>query len=335
MSKWWSWIPGLHGVALNKCRREALSSITGERLFVERMAQRQRPADEGFDDKLRADVLKKLDEIYAAAQQTNDIDELDDLTGDAELQGLFAAYLCPVAEITIEGDLVLDQIDGWGIPKSSTETARKLWQEASQSLKTSPDQKVQIQEARGALYALFAERDAWQDYLDDHEEKTHRTMWILFVVVIASLIAAVFAVYYAYFVSPLLIFGVLAAGAAGSCASVMSKMPTLENRLSRKPDSYAGGVLARIATGLIGTVIGCALLAWVPLSIGDKSFGTLVSACTTGPSTTANPCSTLTMLILIGIATLLGFSERTLPFFEQRMFGKAGLPPTRSKRRKI
>jgi len=157
-------------------------------------------------------------------------------------------------------------------------------------------------------------------------------MWILFVVVIASLIAAVFAVYYAYFVSPLLIFGVLAAGAAGSCASVMSKMPTLENRLSRKPDSYAGGVLARIATGLIGTVIGCALLAWVPLSIGDKSFGTLVSACTTGPSTTANPCSTLTMLILIGIATLLGFSERTLPFFEQRMFGKAGLPPTRAKR---
>ena len=162
MSKWWSWIPGLHGVALNKCRREALSSITGERLFVEQMAQRQRPADEGFDDKLRADVLKKLDEIYAAAQQTNDIDELDDLTSDAELQGLFAAYLCPVAEIKIEGDLVLDQIDGWGIPKSSTETARKLWQEASQSLKTSPDQKVQIQEARGALYALFAERDAWQ-----------------------------------------------------------------------------------------------------------------------------------------------------------------------------
>jgi len=335
MGKWWSWVPGLHGVALNKCRREALSSITGERLFVERMAQRQRPATDSVDDKLRDDVLKKLDEIYADAEQTNDIDELDDFTDDAELQGLFAAYLCPVAEIKIDGDLVLDQIDGWGIPKSSTETARKLWQEASQNLKTLPYQKVQIQEARGALYALFAERDGWEDYLDDHEETTHRTMWILFVVVITSLIAAVFAVHYAYFFSPLLIIGILAAGAAGSCASVVSKMPTLEDRLSRKTDSYGGGVLARIATGLIGTVIGCALLAWVPLSIEDKSFGKLVSACTAAPCTSANACATLTMLILIGIPTLLGFSQRTLPFFEQRIFGKAGLPPTRSKRRKV
>jgi hypothetical protein len=273
--------------------------------------------------------LKKLNEIYADAKQTNDIDELDDLTDDAELEGLFAAYLCPVAEIKNEGDLVLDQIDGWGIPKSSTEAARKLWQEASQNLKPLPDQAVQIQEARGALHALFTERDAWEDYLDDHEEKTHRTMWILFVVIIASLIAAGFAVHYAYFFSPLLIFGILAAGAAGSCASVMSTIPTLEDRLSRKTDSYAGGVLARIATGLIGTVIGCALLAWVPLSIEDKSFGKLVNVCITAP------CTTLTMLILIGIPTLLGFSQRTLPFFEQRIFGKAGLPPSRSKRRRV
>jgi len=37
-------VPGLRRVALDKCRREALSSITGDRLFVERMAQRQRAA---------------------------------------------------------------------------------------------------------------------------------------------------------------------------------------------------------------------------------------------------------------------------------------------------
>jgi hypothetical protein len=335
MSKWWSWVPGLHGVALKKCRREALSSITGERLFVERMAQRQRPADEIVDGK-RDEILKKLDEIYAAATSTNDIDELDDLTADAELQGLFAAYICPVAEIKIEGDLVLDQIDGWGIPKYSTETARKLWQEASENFKAPTVQEAQIKEARGALYALFAERDAWGDFLDEHEETRHRAMWILFVVVIASLVAAVFAVHYAYSFSPLLMFGVLAAGAAGSGASIMSKMPTLEDRISHKSDAYGIGVLVRIATGLIGTVIGCALLAWIPLSIEDKSFGELVSACTTAPCTApaANACTTVKMLILIGIPTLFGFSERTLPFFEHRIFGKAGLPPARSSRRR-
>jgi uncharacterized membrane protein YeaQ/YmgE (transglycosylase-associated protein family) len=110
----------------------------------------------------------------------------------------------------------------------------------------------------------------------------------------------------------------------------MLKMPTIEDRLSRKPNAYGTGVLARIATGLIGTVVGSALLAWVPLSIENKSFGEIVSACTT-----ANSCTAVKMLILIGIPTLLGFSERTLPFFEQRLFGKAGLPPSRSKRRKI
>jgi NADH:ubiquinone oxidoreductase subunit 2 (subunit N) len=54
-------------------------------------------------------------------------------------------------------------------------------------------------------------------------------------------------------------------------------------------------------------------------------------------ATTANPCActTITMLILIGIPTLLGFSERTLIFFEQRLFGKAGLPRARSNRRKL
>lgn len=335
---WWRWIPGRRRSKwkLEKSRVEALSSITGDRLFVERMAQRQRPAEENIDDILRIEVLKKIDEIYVAAQNTNDIDVLEDLTDDAELQGLFAAYLCPVAEIKIEGDLVLDQIDGWGIPRSSTETARKLWQEASQNLKTSPGKEATIHVARGALYALFAERDAWRDFLDDHDEEIPR-MWKLFVVVIISLVAAVFAVYYAYSFSPLFVFGVLAAGAAGSCASVMSKLPTIEDRLSRKIDAGSGGVWVRIATGLIGTVIGCALLAWIPLSIEDKSFGELVSACTTTPCTApaANACTTVKMLILIGIPTLLGFSERTLPFFEQRIFGKAGLPPARSNRRKV
>jgi hypothetical protein len=133
--------------------------------------------------------------------------------------------------------------------------------------------KPKFKQAKGALYALFAERDAWGDFLDDHDEETPRTMWILFLVVIGSLVAAVFAVYYAHSLSPLLMLGILAAGAAGSCASVMSKRPTIEDRLSRKIDVSGGRVWVRIATGLIGTVIGCALLAWIPLSIEDKSFG--------------------------------------------------------------
>jgi hypothetical protein len=248
MAKWWSWVPGLHGVALKKCRREALSRIAGECLFVELMAQRQRPATEPFDQNLRDNILEKIREIHSAAENTDDIDKLDDLTDDAEFQGLSAAYLCPVAELKIEGDLVIDQIDGWGIPKSATETARKLWEEASKNLKTPPASGAQLQDARGALRALFAERDAWGDYLDDHEQETRFAMRILFFVLIASLMGAVLAVYYAHFFPPCLLLGIVAAGIAGSCASVVSKLPTLEDRLVRKTGSTMGA-LARICDG--------------------------------------------------------------------------------------
>lgn len=85
--------------------------------------------------------------------------------------------------------------------------------------------------------------------------------------------------------------------------------------------------MSRIGTGLVGTLIGCALLAWIPLSIQAQSFGEMVSACTTAPDATpAVTCTSVKTLILLGVPVLLGFSERTLPFFEQRIFGKTGLP---------
>jgi hypothetical protein len=304
MGKWWSWVPGLHKTALEKCRLEALSSITGERLYVERMAQRPRTNEDVLDQKFRDEILKQLDNIYLDAQHANNIDDLDDLTDDAELKALFAAYLCPASEITIEGDLVLDLIDVWGIPKTSTTIARKLWEDASKALQ----EHGHIHEARGALYALFAERDAWGDYLDEDDEQTRRTMWTLFVVVILFLPAAIFAVYFAHSFSPLLMLGILAAGTAGSSASIMSHIPSVEHRLSRKPDANGkplargGGALARIATGLIGTVIGAALLSWIPLSIKGKSFGELVTDCTAPPSGTGTlNCTPVTILTLLAV----------------------------------
>jgi hypothetical protein len=87
---WWSGIPGFRKRGLNKRRREALSSITGDMEFVERMAQRPRSEDDPLDEKLRDNILG----IYTSAQNANNIDDLDDLEDDADLQGLLAAYLC-------------------------------------------------------------------------------------------------------------------------------------------------------------------------------------------------------------------------------------------------
>jgi hypothetical protein len=205
-----SWFPGSSAKTLEERRREAQSDISGERLFVERMAQRPRPEIDLLDEKWRDDVLKKLSDIYEATKQTDDVEELEDLVEDAELQGLFAAYLCPVTQIKMEGDLILDQIEGWGIPKASTETARRIWEEATKN------GKGQQPEARGALYTLFAERDLWDDYLDDYSDTTDKTIRRLFLAIVALLVVGVLSLRYAFSFSPLLILGMLAAGAAGA-----------------------------------------------------------------------------------------------------------------------
>jgi hypothetical protein len=238
----------------------------------------------------------------------------------------------PQPELKIEGDLVLDLIDGWGIPRDATQVARTLWKEAS------TDEQIEQNAlgVPGALHALFNEKDAWSDYLDDYNSDW--TTWLLFAAVLVFLIVAVLLLHYASRFSPLVVFGILAAGLAGSCASIMSKMPTLAEELSRKRDAHTKpsvshvSVSGRIATGLVGSIVGCALLSWVPLSIKGISFGDLVALCTKQPcsSAGANSCSTVSILILLGVPTLLGFSERTMVFFEERFFGE----PQRKRQRK-
>jgi hypothetical protein len=65
----------------------------------------------GASPELLEKVLKRITEIESSAKQAARIDDLDDLTHDAELQGQFRGYLCPVTEIQDEGELVIDLVD--------------------------------------------------------------------------------------------------------------------------------------------------------------------------------------------------------------------------------
>ena len=102
MRKWWWWLPGWRkNWKLEKRRVEAISEIIGERLDVEAMALRSRSANDIIDAELLGKVLKLITEIEASAKQAVHIDDLDDLIDDAEQQGQFRGYLCPVAEIKV------------------------------------------------------------------------------------------------------------------------------------------------------------------------------------------------------------------------------------------
>jgi hypothetical protein len=315
---WWWWLPGLHKKwRLEKRRIEALSDITGERLDVERMAQRPRTAGDPLDGTFLEDVLSRLRGIEDSAQRATHIDELEYLTDDAELQGLFSAYICPTTEISDEGNLAIDLIGWWGVPETAVKRLHDLF-----------DRKLQTADAhreagRGALYALFAERDAWGDYIDDYEETTQRhTRWLFAASVVLPLVA-VMAFHFASWFSPLLFFGLLSAGAAGSCASVMAKIPALDWGERRQRDVGPSGeldasgrrILSRIGIGVVASLIGCAFLGWGLISIQNQTFMDAVNTCATSGATSCTPLKTL---ILLCVPMLLGFSERTLTSIEQR-----------------
>jgi hypothetical protein len=230
---WWWWLPGWHKKwKLEKRRIEAISTISGERLHVELMAQRPRRADDTLDNTLLDKVLKRLAELEDSAKQVTHTDALDDLSDDAELQGAFRAYFCPVAEIQGEGNLVIDLIEEWGVPKSAI---KKLRESLGKTLENADNP----QDAQGELRALFEERDSWSDYTDDYEDTMQGyTRW-LFCATIGLPSLAVIAFHFAFRFSPLLFLGLRL-----SC-SESSGLPAAASAFPDSPSDRQDQVSAR------------------------------------------------------------------------------------------
>lgn len=275
MRKWW-WIPGWRKTCkLEKRRVETLSVIAGERVNVEAMAQRPRSAADALDESLLKTILKQLAEIEAKAKQASYIDDLDDLADDAETQGQFRAYLCPLTDIHDEGELVIDVIEGWGIPKTAIKRLRELLAKKLEKPDANPAA------ARSALRLLFEGRDSWADYADDYEDTMRPWALWLFIASISLPLLAALAFHFTFWFSPLMILGLLFAGAAGSCVSVISKMSALDVSLSGELDAYGRRVLSRIGVGVIASLIGSASLAWLPVSVQNQTFADALNAAST------------------------------------------------------
>lgn len=300
---------------LEERRIEALSSIRGERVSIEEMAQRPRGSGDVLHAELLDETLKRLSEIEEKAKEARNIDDLNDLIDDAEQQGRLRAYICPIAEIADEGRLAIDVIEEWSVPKT---VITKLRNSLGQKIERA-DKEPEL--ARAALRALFEEYDSWSSYTDDYEDTMQRfTRWLFVATIVMPVLAII-----AFRWPTTFLGGFLFAGAAGSCVSVMAKMPMLEVSLSGDLEAYGRRILSRIAAGLVGSIIGCALLAWglFPISIQNQTFSDLLNACN------GSSCSTMKTLVLLGVPMLFGFSERALTSFEQKIFGASDGSRTR------
>jgi hypothetical protein len=294
---------------LENRRIEVLSAITGERVSIEAMAQRPRGADDALDGKLLEIVLKRLAAIEVKAGESAHVEDLDDLEGDAETQGEFSAYLCPVMDVLTEGQRELNLLEWRGIPKAEIKKLRDLLDNKLKDTDGNPAA------ARSALRALFEERNAWDEYSDDYEDTMGRWARKLFWWTVGLLPVATLCLCFAARFSPLLIFGLLCAGAAGSCVSVLARMPAMDVSLSNELDAYDRRVLSRIGIGIIAGLIGSGLLAWLPVSVQNQPLADALNACATGKATA------ITILTVEALAGVLGFSERAVTFIEQRLFG--------------
>ena len=297
-----------------KRRKDTLSTIRGELLAFDEMAQRpreQRDADP--DEAFLASVHSSLADIEKRAIEESDTDELEQLSGDAEQQGQRRAYACPLAEIWTEGCLAIDLMEEWNVPKDIIDKLRRLLVPQLQKADT-PDV------ARSALRAIFKESDSWSDYTEEYEDEMRRLTWWLFGATIVLLVFAIIALRFFPGRVPVGL-SILFAGAAGSGVSVMRKMPLLEVGLSGELESYRRRILSRVAVGVAASMIGSGLLGWglLSISIHELTFGDVLNACSTPGS-----CTGLHTLILLAVPMLFGFSERALTEFELKIFGDSG-----------
>jgi hypothetical protein len=305
---------------LEAARKDALSSIRGERLNFETMVQRAQRAGDTPDDAFVQHVLQHLTSIQQRAIdqgqdvkprdiQPQDIEELERLEGDAEQQGQLRAYICPDVEIEDEGNSELDLMREWKVPQPIIDTLRST---AGQKLKAA---KTDLKSARAALRHIFEESDSWSRYTSEYEEEMRRYTWWLFCATIVLLLLAILAFHFLH--DPLTgLAGLIFAGAAGSCVSVITKMPLLEVGLSGELEAYGRRIFSRIGVGVIASVIGSGLLGWglVSIAIQGTTFADALNACICPTPS----CSALrTTLILLAVPMLFGFSERALASFER------------------
>jgi hypothetical protein len=133
-----------------------------------------RGEDDALDERLLEIVLGRLAAIEVKAREAAHVEDLDDLEDDAETEGEFSAYLCPVMDVLTEGQRELNLLEWRGIPKAEIKKLRDL---LNSNLKDADGAPAA---SRSALRALFEERNAWEEYSDDYEDTTGRLARKLF-----------------------------------------------------------------------------------------------------------------------------------------------------------
>lgn len=310
-----------------------------------RIATRAAPADAPPADVVK-EVLDEFDLLEKEIREGTDLssETLDAIADHArELRRTRANFILPRAAILHVGKAAVDDMREWGVPQGSLQRVTT----EIVPLLASP----QPADARAALRALLDLHDQWDPYATWYNGFMGRTAAALLVILLFAVAAAGAA-----FREGHLLTSFALAGIGGATLSVLSRLPPLA--AYGEATQYLFRIVSRVGTGFAASLIGAGLLATGVISINLPevgSFGEMVAECSvypprkprpavepsakgtgaaanaeTGPdraTTPPQPCGTPQVLILLAIAMILGFSERALATFEDRVFPAGTLVP--------
>jgi len=137
---------------LEKQRQETLSNILDERWRLEAMVRRAQVAKVPDATGTVNEALAHLSALEQKATSTTNVDEFDDIDGEAEEWGTFRAYICPPTEIEHEGNVSINLMEEWAVPKGRVE-----WMRNSLGLRLADSN---VQAARSALKIIFMEENS-------------------------------------------------------------------------------------------------------------------------------------------------------------------------------
>lgn len=309
----------------------ALAEIHRNRVNYEDMASRTPGTPSAGVTK----AIDRFDELPAAVRDAKDQATLDALVFESELLAQRRAFICPKENITTEAKSHLISLEDLGLPAKTLATLKDA---AALAL----DAKSDVEPARGALHVIFEEYDRGTSYTRDYNRKTR--FWASTALTLIAVMAT--GALFMMFGWSWRILALVCAAVAGAAASVIARLPGLTSYGEWQMNLRA--YLARIGTGIVGSLVGIGLLGsgviTITLPNQWKSADVLLDACLSIPSTTSAasraqtegsetsaaapvPCKGGGLLFVLALTMLLGFSERLLTTLEGKVTGASAATP--------
>lgn len=234
----------------------------------------------------------------------------------AEARGALAQRACELATLRafvavppgleIQGNGAISEMVEWAVPRTTIERLK----EHALNLRSN-----NLAVARMTLWALYKEEDAWSEYVDWYYHFMSRLGAGLLICALGVLVTALVAFSHKQ-VLPALIFG----GMSGALLSVLMRLPSVVGHGDFW--SYLYRILIRVGTGTAASVMGLGFFTsgLITLSVGGspQSISKLIEACAG-----KDGCDISSSLFLLALAMVLGFTERALTIFEDKVFPPA------------